>query len=158
MALAVFLFLALASYKPEDPGWSYLGTENGAENIVGKSGAWFADVFLFFFGYIAFVFPAILSLQAFEIFKDRNVKSNFDVTLLLLRIFGFCLLVCSASGIACLHFYDFGSDYPNGSGGVIGLELTNLLEPIFSYVGATLIFLSLLFSESQRFSIFLGLH
>ena len=145
VALAVFLFLALASYEPEDPGWSYLGTENGAENIVGKSGAWFADVFLFFFGYIAFVFPAILSLQAFEIFKDRNVKSNFDVTLLLLRIFGFCLLVCSASGIACLHFYDFGSDYPNGSGGVIGLELTNLLEPIFSYVGATLIFLSLLF-------------
>ena len=58
---------------------------------------------------------------------------------------GFCLLVCSASGIACLHFYEFGADYPNGSGGVIGLELTNLLEPIFSYVGATLIFLSLLF-------------
>ena len=39
VALAVFLFLALASYEPEDPGWSYLGTENGAENIVGKSGA-----------------------------------------------------------------------------------------------------------------------
>ena len=90
MALAVFLFLALASYEPEDPGWSYLGTENSAENSRQKW-AWFADVFLFFFGYIAFVFPAILSLQAFEIFKDRNVKRNFDVTFFLLRIFGFCL-------------------------------------------------------------------
>ena len=55
------------------------------------------------------------------------------------------LLISAASGIASLHFYDFGLDYPNGSGGVIGLELANLLEPIFSYVGATLIFLALLF-------------
>ena len=66
-------------------------------------------------------------------------------SLFLIKNFWVLPLVCSASGIACLHFYDFGADYPNGSGGVIGLELTNLLEPIFSYVGATLIFLSLLF-------------
>ena len=145
VALAVFLFLALASYDSQDPGWSYFGAENSAQNIVGKSGAWIADVFLFFFGYIAFVFPAILSLQAFEIFRDRNVKNDFDGTFFLLRIFGFLLLICSASGIACLHFYDFGADYPNGSGGVIGIELANLLEPVFSDVGATLIFLSLLF-------------
>ena len=87
VALAVFLFLALASYDSQDPGWSYFGAENSAQNIVGKSGAWIADVFLFFFGYIAFVFPAILSLQAFEIFRDRNVKNDFDGTFFLLRIF-----------------------------------------------------------------------
>ncbi len=145
VALAVFLFLALVSYKPEDPGWSYFSTEYGAENIVGKSGAWIADVFLYFFGYIAFIFPAILSLQAFEIFRDRTVKNDFDGTFVLLRIFGFLLMICSSSGIACLHFYEFGTDYPNGSGGVVGLELADLLEPVFSYVGATLIFLALLF-------------
>ena len=57
VALAVFLFLALAAYEPEDPGWSYLGTENGAENIVGKSGAWFADVFLFSSDTLLLFFP-----------------------------------------------------------------------------------------------------
>ncbi|MFL2503533.1 MAG: DNA translocase FtsK [Candidatus Azotimanducaceae bacterium] len=145
VALAVYLFLALASYDPKDPGWSYMGAEIVAENIVGKSGAWISDVFLFFFGYIAFIFPAVLSLQAFEIFRDRNVKNDFDGPFFLLRIVGFLLLVSAASGIASLHFYDFGLDYPNGSGGVIGLELANLLEPAFSYVGATLIFLALLF-------------
>lgn len=145
VALAVYLFLALASYDPKDPGWSYMGAEIVAENIVGKSGAWIADVFLFFFGYIAFIFPAVLSLQAFEIFRDRDVKNDFDGPFFLLRIVGFLLLVSAASGIASLHFYDFGLDYPNGSGGVIGLELANLLEPVFSYVGATLIFLALLF-------------
>ena len=145
VAIAVYLFLALASYDPKDPGWSYMGAEIVAKNIVGKSGAWISDVFLFFFGYIAFIFPAVLSLQAFEIFRDRNVKNDFDGPLFLLRIAGFLLLVSAASGIASLHFYDFGLDYPNGSGGVIGLELANLLEPVFSYVGATLIFLALLF-------------
>ena len=145
VAIAVYLFLALASYDPKDPGWSYMGAEIVAKNIVGKSGAWISDVFLFFFGYIAFIFPAVLFLQAFEIFRDRNVKNDFDGPLFLLRIAGFLLLVSAASGIASLHFYDFGLDYPNGSGGVIGLELANLLEPVFSYVGATLIFLALLF-------------
>ena len=156
VALAVYLFLALASYDPKDPGWSYLGAENVAENIVGKSGAWISDVFLFFFGYIAFIFPAVLSLQAFEIFRDRNVKNDFDGLFFLLRIVGFLLLISAASGIASLHFYDFGLDYPNGSGGVVGLELANLLEPVFSYVGATLIFLALLFLGLQPFWISLG--
>ena len=55
-----------------------MGTEIVAENIVGKSGAWISDLFLFFFGYIAFIFPAILSLQAFEIFRDRDGKNEFD--------------------------------------------------------------------------------
>ena len=145
VALAVYLFLALVSYDPKDPGWSYLGTEIVAENIVGKSGAWISDLFLFFFGYIAFIFPAILSLQAFEIFRNRDGKNEFDGPFFLLRSFGFLILICASSGIACLHFYDFGLDYPNGSGGVVGLELANLLEPVFSYVGATLIFLALLF-------------
>ena len=74
VALAVYLSLALLSYDPKDPGWSYLGTEIAAENIVGKSGAWISDVFLFFFGHVAFIFPAILAFQAFEIFRERNVK------------------------------------------------------------------------------------
>ena len=145
VALAIFLFLALASYNPKDPGWSYIGTEIAAENIVGKSGAWIADVFLFFFGYVAFIFPTVLSLQAFEIFRARNIKNDFEGPFLLLRILGFLLSICAFTGIASMHFYDFGLGYPNGSGGVLGLELANLFEPIFSNVGATLIFLSVLF-------------
>ena len=74
-----------------------------------------------------------------------NVKNDFDGLFFLLRLVGFLLLSSAASGIASLHFYHFGLDYPTGSGGVGGLELANLLEPVFSYVGATLIFLALLF-------------
>ena len=32
--------------------------------------------------------------------------------------FWVCLLVCSSSGIACLHFYDFGADYPMVAAGL----------------------------------------
>ena len=41
-----------------------------------------------------------------------------------------------------MHFYQFGIGYQEGSGGIIGAEITNLLIPVFSYVGATLFMLA----------------
>ncbi len=41
--LAAFLALALFSYDPSDPSWSYQGTGLETTNLVGSSGAWSAD-------------------------------------------------------------------------------------------------------------------
>ena len=44
LALCVFLLLALFSYHPADPGWSYQGPETDVRNWMGPVGAWLADV------------------------------------------------------------------------------------------------------------------
>ena len=46
-----YLLLALASYSPEDPGWSGTGGRDFIGNAGGPAGAWLADVFFssFFF-------------------------------------------------------------------------------------------------------------
>ncbi|MDG1205433.1 MAG: DNA translocase FtsK 4TM domain-containing protein, partial [Pseudomonadales bacterium] len=49
--------------------------------------------------------------------------------------------------LAALHFYTVGMNLREGSGGILGNEIAAMLEPSFSYVGATLILLaSLLFA------------
>ncbi|TDI88369.1 MAG: hypothetical protein E2O75_09225, partial [Chloroflexi bacterium] len=55
--LAVFLLLALWSYSPSDPAWSYQGTGLETTNLVGSSGAWSADVLLSLFGALAYLLP-----------------------------------------------------------------------------------------------------
>ncbi|MEQ9005608.1 MAG: DNA translocase FtsK 4TM domain-containing protein, partial [Pseudomonadales bacterium] len=51
VALALFTLLAMLSYSPVDPGFSVTGGRADVDNLVGPSGAWFADVMLYLFGW-----------------------------------------------------------------------------------------------------------
>ena len=56
-ALTIYLLMALISYSAGDPGWSARGFLGSVENLGGRAGAWFADVLLSLYGYMAFVLP-----------------------------------------------------------------------------------------------------
>ena len=147
VALCMYLSLALFTYDPEDPGWSYLGGNEVATNLVGRSGAWLADVMLFIFGYLAFVFPLLLVYQAVVMLRRRSTESAIDWKIFGFRTVGFILTLVAGTGLAALHFYTVGMNLREGSGGILGNEIAAMLEPSFSYVGATLILLaSLLFA------------
>lgn len=53
MCVALYLVLSLASYSPQDAGWSYVGETDRVTNAGGRTGAWFADAGLYLFGYFA---------------------------------------------------------------------------------------------------------
>ena len=142
VAVCLYLCLALFSFDPGDPGWTYTGTDEEVKNLVGLSGAWIADVFLFTFGYLAFVFPMMLAFQAWQLFREKE-KASFSWPLLSFRVTGLCLTLVAGAGLAALHFYDAGLHIREGSGGVIGSELAEWMVPGFSYAGTTLILLSL---------------
>ncbi len=142
VAICIYLSLALFSFDPEDPGWTYTGTDREVTNLVGLSGAWIADVFLTLCGYMAFIFPLMLAFQAFQIFRERKREIQFNWAILSFHSLGLILTLAAGAGIAALHFYDTGLHFRHGSGGIIGLELSEFMVPIFSYIGATLILLS----------------
>ncbi len=146
VALCLYLLLALGSFDINDPGWSYTGTDETVSNLVGSSGAWLADVMFFIFGYLSFLFPILLGYQAYRLAARRHQKVHYDWRVFGLRFGCAILALCAAAGLAALHFYESGMQLREGSGGVLGTEVAGLLEPSFSYVGATLILLaSLLF-------------
>ena len=69
VALCLYLCLALFSFNPSDPGWSYTGVDSEVSNLMGRLGAWIADVLFFLFGYLACIFPMMLGYQAWLVFR-----------------------------------------------------------------------------------------
>jgi S-DNA-T family DNA segregation ATPase FtsK/SpoIIIE len=142
VALCIYLIMALLSFNPEDPGWSYTGTGGSVTNIVGRTGAWVSDVLLVLFGYLAFIFPMMLAYHSLLLFRERKSKSLVSWPIFGFRMIGFLFTVSSGAGIATLHFYTAGTALREGSGGVLGGQFATLLVDSFSYVGATLILLA----------------
>lgn len=142
VAVALYLTLALVSFDKTDPGWTYTGSDETVSNLVGLSGAWVADVFLFFFGFLAYLFPMMLAWQAWSIFRERETEAGFSWPMFIFRGVGLLLTVLAGTALAAMHFYQSGNDYHYGSGGIVGSEIADTLVPVFSYIGATLFLLA----------------
>ena len=101
--LSVYLIVALASFDVQDPGWTHVGTAKSVQNAGGPLGAWFADVLMSLFGYLAFLFPILIAYRAWLVFKDHG-KTQWQWPLVALRTVGFFVTMFAATGLAYLHF------------------------------------------------------
>ena len=141
--LAVLFAAALYSFDPTDPGWTYTGQDSEISNLVGATGAWVADVLLVVFGVSAFVFPLILLVPVVRKLANQG-EAGFSPALVLVQTLGLLLTIIACTVLADLHFYAAGTELREGSGGVVGQVLSNLLLPMVSYVGTTVLMLAVL--------------
>ncbi len=143
-ALAIYMLLSLFTYHPADPGWSYSATSDHVNNAGGLVGAWFASLFLFYFGYLAYLFPAMVAFASWLFYQGgRNQSLAFNLRLILARTAGFLLTLGTGSGLATLHFTGASALLPTNPGGILGDIVASLLVTPFSFIGATLFLLAL---------------
>ncbi|MBU0839006.1 MAG: DNA translocase FtsK 4TM domain-containing protein, partial [Gammaproteobacteria bacterium] len=71
-ALCVYLWMALLTYDPGDPGWTHTSNVDQVRNAAGRAGAWFADVLFMALGYFAYLFPLLLGVKAWQVFRARH--------------------------------------------------------------------------------------
>ena len=142
---ALYLLLSLSSYNPQDPGWSHSETASTIANTGGVVGAWFADVFLYLFGYLAYLVPVGVAYFGWLLFLGRKDETPFDYRHGALRTAGFFLTLGAGTGLARLHFADF-SILPVGAGGVLGDVIGGGLVSIVNPLGSTLFLLALFLS------------
>ena len=74
--LACFLLLAIGSYSPDDPSFTYTGGNTSIDNLVGVSGAYLADILLFLFGWVAYLLPMGLIYGALRLLRARGEKPS----------------------------------------------------------------------------------
>ena len=151
-ALAAYLLLSLMSYHPEDPGWSHRGPAHHIHNYGGMVGAWFADVFLYLFGYLAYLFPLMVGFSGWLVFQGRTPGGGIDLHVLSLRWAGFLLTVASGCGLATLHFAIASGTLPLDAGGIFGNLVGQNLAALFSFMGATLFLLALFLTGVTLFT------
>ena len=63
VAFGAYFMVALLSYDPADPGWTHTGSNQVVNNMGGKAGAYFADLFFFLFGYLAYLAPLMVAYE-----------------------------------------------------------------------------------------------
>src|SRR3989304_9387921 len=97
-ALSVYLFIALVSYHPDDPGWSRTGSVEAIKNSAGGAGAWIADVLLYLLGYVGYLFPVILAYGGWRLFRSRRDSEPLDYIRYSIRVAGLIFMIIGGCG------------------------------------------------------------
>jgi len=135
-AAALYALLAIASYSPMDPSFTYSGNGGDVQNLVGSSGAWFADIMLYLFGVMAYVLPVAFVVAGIRLI--RHSVAEFSLLLISIRLLGWLGLFVCGCVLSQLHFNP-ALQLPAGVGGVLGQSLSELGLPVFGWVGLTLL-------------------
>jgi S-DNA-T family DNA segregation ATPase FtsK/SpoIIIE len=137
--VALTLFVALVSYSPEDPGFSYTGNAAPIHNRIGVAGAWLSDVLFFLFGWPAFLLPAVLAIAAWGLQRRVQGVSVSRVNTAV-RVAGFVLLLAASCGLTTLHWE--AGVLRQTAGGVVGGMVGKGLAAWLDFLGATLLLIA----------------
>ena len=150
---AIYFLISLFSYSQGDPGWSGSGMHGEKlNNLGGPAGAWFSDVFLTLFGYLAYLFPIMVAYSGWLLFQDRFNKDPFDWRSFLIRASGFVLTLVSGCGLASMHDNSLVSILPVNAGGILGDVVGQYMQSVFSFTGGTILLLALFLSGFTLFT------
>ncbi|MCQ4309141.1 DNA translocase FtsK [Pseudomonas stutzeri] len=140
-ALCAYLWMALLTYDPSDPGWTHTSNVEQVQNAAGRAGAWFADVLFMALGYFAFLFPLLLGIKTWQVFRARHQPWTWNGWLFSWRLIGLVFLILSGSALAYIHF-QFANSLPASAGGALGESLGQLAEAALNVQGSTLLLLA----------------
>jgi S-DNA-T family DNA segregation ATPase FtsK/SpoIIIE len=117
------LTLALASRRPDDPGFSTSGSGGPIANWLGAPGAWVADVLLVAFGFSAWWLVLAWGRHLLLAWRGgaRNAPLRFGGTSWMAG--GLVLLIMASCALEWTRLYGWESRLPGHAGGVIGWML-----------------------------------
>jgi S-DNA-T family DNA segregation ATPase FtsK/SpoIIIE len=144
--LAVYLFAALVTYRSADPGWTHSTGAGYVGNAGGLVGAFFADIFLHLFGYLAYLFPLGVAYAGYLIFHERGNPAPLCRGHLAVRLVGFLLTLSAGAGLLSLRAHAAARGVPFDAGGVLGQVMVQDLVVWLNGLGASLLLLALFVS------------
>ena len=138
--ICVVIFIALITFSPADPGWSTSGSGEAVQNAIGPFGSILADLFYYFFGSMAYLFPIALALRAIEQLRQyfRSMSDNIDPGEFLLTVIGFVLIMASSTALTHIHLSEIEVSFQY-IGGLLGQAVGGAFLTAFNVVGSTLI-------------------
>jgi len=141
-ALCLYLWMALLTYDQADPGFSHTSNVDQVQNAAGRAGALFADILFMVLGYFAYIFPLLLAIKTWQIFRERHQPWQWSGWLFSWRLIGLVFLVLSGAALAHIHFHSTPS-LPASAGGALGESLGDLAKNALNVQGSTLMFIAL---------------
>ncbi|MCL4130611.1 UNVERIFIED_CONTAM: hypothetical protein GTU68_021841, partial [Idotea baltica] len=142
-AFCIYLWMTLLTYSKIDPGWTHVSDIQEIHNSGGRVGAWLADVLFLLLGYFAYIFPLLLVVKTWQIFRTRSEPIEWNGRLFAWRCFGLFLLILAGCALIYMHFP--ASDYlPASAGGVLGERIGISSVELLNMQGGTLLLVALM--------------
>ncbi|MFF7710074.1 DNA translocase FtsK 4TM domain-containing protein [Pseudomonas sp. NPDC007930] len=141
-ALCLYLWMALLTYDQADPGFSHPSNALQVQNAAGRAGAYAADILFMVLGYFAYIFPLLLAIKTWQIFRERHQPWQWSGWLFSWRLIGLVFLVLSGAALVHIHFHT-ASGLPASAGGALGESLGDLARAALNVQGSTLLFIAL---------------
>ena len=136
--------MALLTYDPADPSWSHSSQVDQVQNAAGRLGAVSADILFMTLGYFAYLFPLLLGIKTWQVFRRRNLPWEWNTWLFSWRLVGLIFLILAGSALAYIHFHASGHMPASASaGGAIGQSLGRVAVDALNVQGSTLVFFAL---------------
>ncbi|MDO8329125.1 MAG: DNA translocase FtsK 4TM domain-containing protein [Fluviicoccus sp.] len=140
LGVGLYLFVALLTYSPLDPGWSRVSSDTlQVSNASGIAGAYLADFFHSFLGSASLLAPLFCLFEVMAIWRPKPVQVNFGI-----RVLCNALSLVAGSVLFALHAYTPDENIINAAGGIVGLELAQGLYGGFGLAGPTVLLVAVL--------------
>src|SRR5690606_927707 len=141
-ALCLYLSMALLTYDSADPAWDHSVQVERISNAGGSLGAWLSSVMFVALGYFAYLFPVLLAIKTWRVFRVRHQPWHWSGWLFSWRAIGLVFFVLSGAALAYIHF-ESAPGLPASAGGALGESLGQLAIGFLNVQGSTLLFLAL---------------
>ena len=139
-ALALIWLSALITYDPHDPVW-FFTTDAGAVplNLMGRVGAFLAELSFQLFGYAAFLIPGVIGVVGWHYFWCQQPEAPYT------KVAGVTLLFACSSAIFSLLFGSagMGANKTFHGGGSIGVWIGDVLAEYLNRTGSIIVLLTL---------------
>lgn len=149
LAFSVYLLIILVSFDAADPSFSQAFDVSATHNAGGTFGAILSDLLLRSVGIVAYLIPVIVI--EYEIRRFLGQKNGADVTQPWFKLLTFAALIIAFSVFAAVHFSNQGLQYPQGSGGLLGLSLGQPLHHALGMTGTNILVLTTLMLAISQF-------
>ncbi|MBD5801695.1 DNA translocase FtsK [Azoarcus sp. Aa7] len=150
--MSLYVGLVLLGYSKSDPGWSHAAEVARVSNPGGRFGAWLADLLYYLFGLSAWWWVVFLGYALVWGFRRLRHDVQLDRRSFFFVLTGFFVVLLSSSALESLRFYSHGASVPLGPGGLVGVELGELVQRYLGFTGGTLLLLALFASGLSLFS------
>lgn len=137
VAACLFLLMTLLSYSSNDPAWDVSVKVHSFENAGGMIGAWLSSILLASLGYFAYLFPLLLGIRAWRIFRNRHQQWHWNGLQFVWHLTGLICLVAAGTVLADIHFVAQEGMQDSG-GGMLGDSLGAWTENALGVQGSTL--------------------
>jgi len=146
VAVALFLMMALVSYRRHDPSWTHAIQVDRIANWGGRVGAWTADFLLLVFGLSAYWLVVVLVRRVAANYRRiaRTELASEDAPPRdgwLAELLAFVLLLVASDGIEAMRMWSLPVQLPRAPGGIVGDAVARAVQHALGFTGGTLFLL-----------------